>query len=106
MGVKTSGAHFQRCMIGILGDQYARELTEEVHNGVLQYSDDELTYADGEEGLLDGHDEYLGKCDKHNVKLSPKKFVLFALSLAWGGKQMCKDAVDVQDAAERAQVQR
>ena len=73
---------------GVLGDQFERELTDEMHSGVLQYSDDKLTYADGEDGLLNGTNEYLDKCDRHNVKLSPKKFVLFARSLSWGGKQM------------------
>ena len=85
MGLKTAAAYYQRCMLTVLGDQ--------LYNGVVQYIDDTLVYGSDEDELLDQLDKFFASLCRHNVKLHPAKFTLFAKKLTWGGKEVSGDGV-------------
>ena len=89
MGCKVSAAHYQRCMVTVL--------VELLYKTILQYLDDELMYTKGERALLDSLLKYFGIMDKHNIKLHPAKFVLFAKIIEWGGKLLSEDGVRPTD---------
>ena len=80
MGLKTAAAYYQRCNLTVLDDL--------MYAGVIQYIDDTLVYGSSEEELLDKLDEFFGRLCRHNVKLHPGKFTLFAKELTWGGKSV------------------
>ena len=80
MGFINAGPWFQKCFEGILAPMLYKKL--------LQYLDDSLLHSKGESNLLDSLDQYFGILHKHNVKLHPSKFVLFAKALTWCGKQV------------------
>lgn len=74
---------FQKCFEGVLRPMLWRK--------VLQYLDDSLLHAKGERKYLDNLAEYFALLDKHNVKLHPAKFTLFARRLTWCGKEVSKN---------------
>ena len=73
IGFKNSAAWFHRCMQTIL--------EQLMFHGLLQYIDDTLLYGKNEDELLDRLDAYFDVMLKHNVKLHPGKFTLFAKKL-------------------------
>ena len=85
MGYKNSAAWFQRCLQKIL--------EELIYNGLLQYIDDTLLYGKDENDLLDKLEQYFDILMKHNVKLHPGKFVLYAQELQWCGKSVSADGI-------------
>ena len=80
MGWVDSASYYQEMMTGVLGDL--------LYACVLQYLDDGLIFAGEERGLLDALRAYFTVLQKHNIKLHPGKFVLFAKNLTWGGKDL------------------
>ena len=85
MGLKTAAAYFQKIMQLILKPL--------LYNGLIQYLDDSLLYGGSEEELLDRLEQFFTLLEKHNVKLHPGKFVLFARELVWGGKRVSPTGV-------------
>ncbi len=67
-------------MVSILGSL--------LYNGVIQYIDDTLLYAKDENELLQKLEEFFARMCRHNAKLHPGKFKLFAKQLTWGGKEV------------------
>ena len=84
-GWVNAAPYYQEMMTGVLDDL--------IYKCVLQYLDDGLLFAKAERGLLDALRAYFTILQKHNIKLHPGKFVLFARSLTWGGKDLNKDGV-------------
>ena len=84
-GYKNAGPWFQKCFEGVLG--------ELLWKAILQYLDDSLLHAKSEKELLDILDKYFAILDKHNIKLHPAKFTLFARVLTWCGKQISAEGV-------------
>ena len=76
---------FQRVFEGVLGPL--------LWTKVLQYLDDSLLHAKGEQAYLKVLVEYFELLDKHNIKLHPAKFTLFARALTWCGKMMSKNGL-------------
>ena len=52
-----------------------------------------LRFAAAEKGLLESLRAYFTVLQKHTIKLHSDKFVLFARSLTWGGKDVSGDGV-------------
>ena len=85
MGYINAGAWFQYCLEGVLKPMLWKKL--------LQYLDDTLLHAKTERLLLEALVEYFELLDKHNIKLHPGKFTLFAKKLTWCGKDVSADGV-------------
>ena len=84
-GYKNAGPWFQKCFEGVLG--------ELLWKAILQYLDDSLLHAKTEKELLRILDLYFAILDKHNIKLHPAKFTLFARKLTWCGKEISAEGV-------------
>ena len=85
MGWVDAAAYYQETMTCVLD--------ELIYVCVLQYLDDGLIFAAKERGLLDALRAYFTVMRKHNIKLHPGKFVLFAKSLTWGGHDLNGDGI-------------
>ena len=85
MGWVDAAPYYQEMMTGVLDDL--------IYQCVLQYLDDSLIYAKNERGLLDALRAYFTVLKKHNIKLHPGKFVMYARNLTWGGKDLSADGV-------------
>ena len=86
MGWVDAAAYYQETMSVVLKDI--------IYRCVLQYLDDGLQWSTtGEKGLLNALRAYFTILQKHNIKLHPGKFILYAKSLTWGGKDINKDGV-------------
>ena len=81
----NAAPYYQRTMERVLGDL--------LYESVIQYLDDGLVFSKEEQGLLDGLRKYFEVHRKHNIKLHPGKFVLFAKSLTWGGRDLNADGI-------------
>ena len=93
MGWVDAAPYYQEMMTGVLYDL--------IYKCVLQYLDDGLMFAKKEKELINVLRAYFTVLQKHNIKLHPGKFVMFAKSLTWGGKDLSKDGV--KPAAHRTQ---
>ena len=80
MAFINAGPWFQKVFEGVLEPMLWKKL--------LQYLDDSLLHAKTEAELIATLDQYLCILDKHNIKLHPGKFLLFAKRLTWCGKQV------------------
>ena len=85
MGWIDAAPYYQEMMTGVLDGL--------IYKCVLQYLDDGLLFAGVERGLLDALRAYFMVLEKHNIKLHPGKFVMFAKNLTWGGKDISGDGI-------------
>ena len=85
MGWIDAAPYYQETMTKILDDL--------IYVTVLQYLDDGLVFAAAEKGLLESLRAYFTVLRRHNIKLHPGKFVLFAKNLTWGGKDLSGDGI-------------
>ena len=85
MGWVDAAPYYQEMMTFVLDDL--------IYQCVIQYLDDGLVFAKVERGLLLALRAYFTVMRKHNIKLHPGKFVLFAKTLTWGGRDLNGDGI-------------
>ena len=85
MGWVDAAPYYQESMTAGLRDL--------IYKTVLQYLDDGLLHALHEKGLLEALRAYFTVLRRHNIKLHPGKFVLFAKELTWGRHHINADGV-------------
>ena len=97
MGHLNSPPWFQKCMEGVFEDDLYKRL--------LLLLDDALLYAKTQMDLWRAIEHFLTRCVQHNLRLHPKKFVLFKKALVWGGWLLRGDTVAVDPARTQALLQ-
>ena len=74
-GSEDSCSLLSHCMLTVFGGL--------LYNGVIQYIDGTIVYGSSEEDFLDKMDKFFSNLCRHNVKLNPGKFTMFAKKLTW-----------------------